>query len=231
MISFTVVLKKRKRKNFHTKNKKVNRKFFYFLPVILISVFSVCVAGLFEKEESENIFPKKDIQVFKETDDYSLYYNPVVINGFFDYRQGDKIDNETLVKLGVWSIICTEDTEKYEMYDGELTISEKEIEERVKLLFSDKTEFESTSSGKIVFDEKSHVYNIPTMGFSPEYSAVLKSVTAEKNKVRLVVDCLKNVSFKQDSLGNTVLPEAEKSIVITLKKDKNSFYIESVSEE
>ena len=69
------------------------------------------------------------------------------------------------------------------------------------------------------------------MGFFPEYSALLKSVTAEKDKIKLSVECLKSDSFKQDSSGKTVFPEAEKNIIIILKKSKNSYYIESVYEE
>lgn len=229
MIGFTIVLNKRKKHKI--KKKKNRRKILYFLSVILIAVFSVCVAGFFEEEETEKeIFEAEDIQVFKEIDDYSAYYNPVVMNGFFSYEKGEKTENEVLVELGVWSILCTEETEKYEAFDGELALPKEEVEERIKLLFSEDIDFQNTSSGEIIFDEEASLYTIPTIGFSPEYVALLKSVTAEKGKTKLEVSCLKSESFKQDSSGKTVLPEAEKNIVITLKKDKNSFYIESISE-
>lgn len=231
MIGFTVVLNKRKR---HSRKKEKNRrKIFYFLPVILIAVFSVFVS-FFLKEDgtADNInYAAEDIQVFKTVDDYSAYYNPIVMNGFFSYKKGEEIESEMLVSLAVWSILSTEETEKYEVFDGKLSIKKDEVEERVRMLFSEKVSFENLSSGEIIFDKNSGCYIIPTMGFSPEYSPVLESVKAEKEKVKLTVGCLKSESFKQDSSGKTVLPEAEKSIVITLAKDENSYYIESVSEE
>lgn len=202
------------------------------MPVIIIAVLSV-FAGSFLKEdktESKN-FVAEDINVFKEIDDFSAYYNPVVMNGFFTYKKGDSIENEKLVELSIWSIICTDSTEKYQAFDGELSIPEEDVKDRVELLFSDKCEFENMSTGKIVYDKKEKCYKIPTIGYSPEYSAVLKSVTAEKEKTKLTVGCLKNEGFKQDSSGKTVIPEAEKNIIITLKKQNNSFYIEEISEE
>ncbi len=232
MVGFTIVLKKRNRKKFRNKGDKNRKKLLYFLPVILIAILSV-FAGSFLKEdktESEN-FVAEDINVFKEIDDFSAYYNPVVMNRFFAYKKGMTIENEKLVELSVWSIICTEETDKYQAFDGELCIPKWDIEDRVRLLFSDKCEFENTSSGKIVYDEKTGCYKIPTLGFSPEYSAVLKSVTAERETTKLTVGCLKNESFKQDGSGKTVIPEAEKNITITLKKHDKSFYIEEISEE
>ncbi len=232
MVGFTIVLKKRKRKNFRNKREKSRRKLLYFLPVILIAILSV-FAGSFLKEdktESES-FVAEDINVFKEINDFSAYYNPVVMNCFFTYKKGDSIESEKLVELSVWSIICTDGAEKYQAFDGELCIPQEDVEDRVNLLFSDKCEFENTSSGEIVYDEKGMCYKIPTIGYSPEYSAVLKSVTAEREKTKLTVGCLKNESFKQDGSGKTVIPEAEKNIIITLKKQNNSFYIEEISEE
>lgn len=230
MIGFTVVLKKRKRKNFPTyKNRK---KLLYFLPVIMIAVLSVFAGGFLKEDKTENeTFIAEDIEVFKEINDFSAYYNPVVMNGFFAYKKGDSIENEKLVELSIWSIICTEGTEKYQAFDGELCIPQKDVEDRVRLLFSDKCHFENTSSGKIAYDKSEKSYSLPTMGYSPEYSAVLKSVTAEKETTVLTVGCLKNESFKQDGSGKTVIPEAEKNIIITLKKQNDSFYIEEISEE
>lgn len=230
MIGFTVVLKKRKRKKFRTDRNR--KKLLYFMPVILIAILSV-FAGSFlkeDKKESEN-FIAEDINVFKEINDFSAYYNPVVMNGFFKYKKGDSIENEKLVELSIWSIICTEGTGKYQAFDGELCISQEDVEDRVRLLFSDKCQLENTSSGKIIYDETEKSYSLPTMGFSPEYSAVLKSVTTEREKTILTVGCLKNESFKQDGSGKTVIPEAEKNIIITLKKQNDSFYIEEISEE
>lgn len=230
MIGFTIVLNKRKRHR--RKREKNRRKFIYFLPVILIAVFSVCVSFLIKDDKEENIsYTADDIQVFKAVDDYSAYYNPIVINEFFSYEKGDKIENETLVRLGVWSILCTEERGKYESFDGKLSIKKEEVEERVRMLFSEKVSFENVSSEEIIFDKKAECYIIPVMGFSPEYSAVLRSVKAEKGKTELTVGCLESNSFKQDSSGKTVLPEADKNVVITLVKDKNSYFIESVSEE
>lgn len=230
MIGFTIVLNKRKRRR--TKKEKNRRKLFYFLPVIFISIFSVCISFFMEDDKEEKInYTADDIQVFKTVDDYSAYYNPIVMNGFFSYEKGEKVKNETLVKLGVWSILCTENREKYEAFDGTLSIKKEEVEERVKMLFSDNTDFENVSSGDIIFDEKSECYIVPVMGFSPEYSAVLTSIKAEKGKTKLMVGCLKSEGFKQDSSGNTVFPEADKNIIITLDKDRNSYFIESVSEE
>ncbi len=232
MIGFTIVLKQRKRKVHRRKKVKSRRKYYYLLPVIFIMIFSVCAAFFTKKEEpiSEK-YEANNIQVFKKIDDYSAYYNPVVLNGFFSYEKGDGVENETLVNLGVWSILCTEETKKYEVFDGELLISSKEVKERIKLLFSEDISFKDTSSGKIIYDKTTENYTIPTIGFSPEYSAVLKSVTAEKGKTVLNVGCLKSESFKQDSFGNTVIPEAEKNIVITLKKEDDVFHIETISEE
>lgn len=230
MIGFTIVLNKRKR---HRRKKEENRrKLLYFLPVILIAIFSVCVSFFLKTDETEEKnYSAGDIQVFKTVDDYSAYYNPIVINEFFSYKKGDKIENEVLVRLGVWSILCTEERKKYEVFDGTLSIKKEEVEERVTMLFSDKTDFENVSSGDIIFDEKSECYVVPVMGFSPEYSAVLTSVKAEKGKTKLMVECLKSEGFKQDSFGKTVLPEADKNIIITLDKDRNSYFIESISEE
>lgn len=232
MVGFTIVLKKRKRKRFCDKREKNRKKLLYFLPVILIAILSVFAGTFLEEDKTESKkFVAEDIKVFKEINDFSAYYNPVVMNGFFQYKNGDSIENEKLVELSVWSIICTEGTDKYQVFDGELCFPQEDIEDRVKLLFSDKCTFENMSSGKIAYSEKERCYKIPTIGYSPEYSAVLKSVTAERESTKLIVGCLKNESFKQDGSGKTVIPEAEKNIIITLKKRNNSFYIEEISEE
>ncbi len=230
MIGFTITLKKR-RPHSRYKNEK-RKKYIYFLPIIIIAVFSVVVAGFFDEEETEKIeHDIDDIQVFKEINDFSAYYNPVVINGFFSYEKGDEIEDEKLLNLAVWSILCTEKKEKYELFDGELSIPEEDVKDRIKQLFSDDVEYKNTSTENIIFDEKSSCYSVPTMGFFSEYSGVLRSVTAEKDKTKLLVECLKSDSFKQDSSGKTVFPEAEKSVIIILKKSKSSYYIESIYEE
>lgn len=230
MIGFTIVLKKRRRKSLHKKTKN-RQKNFYLLPVILIVFFSVFVSFFLKEDETEKEKGTAvDIQTFRTTDDYSAYYNPVVINEFFSYAQGDKVENKTLVKLAVWSILCTEEKEKYESFDGMMSIKKEEVEDRVKLLFSEKIRFENVSADEILYNEKSETYTVPLMGFSPEYTALLQSVRAEKGKTEITVGCLKRESFKQDSHGKTVFPAADKVIVITLLKNKKSFYIGSISE-
>lgn len=241
MIGFTIVLGKRRKKaapkRHRRKVKKSRRKIYYFLPVVFIMVFAV-IASFFIGDEEKVIEENsliQDISVFKEINDYSAYYMPVVMNNFCSYKKGDKIENETLVKLGVWSILCTDDMSEYEAFDGELAIPADKVKERINLLFSDEIEFENTSTEnekiKIEFDETTDSYVIPTSGFSPEYSPVLESVSVKKNKTILTVGCLKRESFKQDSSGKTILPEAEKKIILTLTEDKKGYHIEEISEE
>ncbi len=228
MTGFTIVLKRRK--PYH-RNKK-RKKYVYFLPVIIIAIFSVFAAGFFENNEEEKIILETDnIQVFKEINDFSEYYNPVVMNKLFSYKKGDKIENEKLLSIAVWSILCTEDKEKYELFDGKLSIPEEKVKSRINKLFSEDVEYENTSTDSIFYDKKSNCYNVPTVGFFSEYSGILKSVTAEKDKTKLFIECLKSDSFKQDSSGKTVFPEAEKSLIIILKNNKGSHYIESIYEE
>ncbi len=230
MIGFTITLKKRKPYSRY-KNKK-RKKYIYFLPVIIIAVFSVFVAGFFGEEEEEKIEIRTDgIQIFKEINNFSAYCNPIVMNGFFSYEKGDEIESEKLLNIAVWSILSTEKKEKYELFDGELSIPEKDVRDRIKQLFSEDVEYETTSTDYIIFDEKSNCYNVPTMGFFSEYSGILKSVKAEKDRTKLSVECLKSNAFKQDSSGKTVFPEAEKSVIIILKKGENSHYIERIYEE
>ncbi len=231
MIGFTISLNRRKIKN---KHKKTGKKFLYFLPVIFIMIFAICASFFVDKKDEEIKENKTNsIEVFKAIDNYSVYYLPVVMNEFFSYEKGEKIENDMLIRLGVWSILLTEDTEKYEAFDGELTLPKGDVEERIELLFSEEINIENTSAeGKnysIRYDEETEHYVIPTQGFSPNYSGVLQSVEAKSGKTVLSVGCLKSDSFKQDSSGNTVLPEAEKKIEIVLKKKDDRFYIESIS--
>ena len=229
MIGFTITLKKRKSHRRYRKGKRI--RYIYFLPVIIIAVFSVFVAGFFGEEEEEKAGQETDnIQVFKEINDFSAYYNPIVMNEFFSYEKGEKIENEKLLSIAVWSILCTEKKERYELFDGELSIPEDDVRERIKQLFLADIDYENISTEDIIFDKKSGCYTVPTTGFFSEYSGVLKSVTAEKGKTKLTVDCLKSDSFKQDSSGKTVFPEAEKSIVIVLVKSDASYYIERIYE-
>lgn len=235
MIGFTIVLKKRKRRHIK-KRKKTGKKFLYFLPVIFIMIFSVC-ASFFIGDEDEKISKREQItdsiSVFREIDDYSLYYLPVVMNEFFEYKSGQDLSDDMIITIGVLSILSTESTEKYEAFDGELVIGEKELKERAETIFSEdivyKNKTPENSQYKIYYDKETENYIIPTQGFSPRYSAVLESVTAKGNETVLSVGCLENSSFKQDSSGNTVIPEAEKKIEIILKKDKNGYYIDQIS--
>ncbi len=230
MIGFTINLKKRN--TYIRSRKKKRKKYIYLVPVIVIAVFSVIVAEFAKKNESQQIISEtENIQVFKEINDFSAYYNPVVMNGFFSYSKGDKIEKEKLLQIAVWSILSTEKKEKYELFDGRLSIPEEEVKKRIKQLFSEDMEYENTSTENIFFDERSKCYNVPTMGFFSEYSGILKSVTAEKDKTRLLVECFKSDAFKQDSSGKTVFPEAEKNVIIELRKSKESYYIVSIYEE
>lgn len=227
MTGFTISLKRRKRRG--VKKEKSRQKFLFFLPVILIAVFSLFLSFFLKEDETEEKNYSSDgIQVFKSIDDYSAYYNPIVINGFFDYAQGDRVENEMLVKIGVWSILCTEERENYASLDDKLYIKKEEVEERVKMIFSEKIKFKNVSSEEILFDESSGYYVVPVIGFSPEYSAVLESVKGEKKGTVLTVGCLKRESFKQNSSGETVLPEAEKRISITLVKGEKSYFIHEI---
>ena len=230
MVGFTIALKKRNTKKRY-KNKK-RKNYIYFLPVILIAIFSVFATGLTEEKVEESVSrPTDGIQVFREINDYSAYYSPVVMNGFFSYRNGDKIENEKLLEIAVWSILCTEKKEKYQLFDGELNIPEEDVKQRIRQLFSETVGYENTSINNIVYDGKSNCYIVPTTGFFSEYSGILKSVTAEKDRIKLSVECLRSDAFKQDSSGKTVFPEAEKNITIILKKSKDSYYIESIYED
>ncbi len=206
------------------------------LPVILIMIFSVCVSFFSsEKGEYEENFEKNAVDIFKEENDYSMYFLPLVINDFFSYEKGEEINNETLASIGVWSIISSEDMQKYEAFDGELVIPSGRVEERIKELFSDEILFENTSveseNFEIIYEKDSQSYTVPTLGYSPNYSAVLQSVISKSDETVLIVGCLESESFKQDSSGKTVLPEAEKIIEIVLKKENGKFCIHKVSEE
>lgn len=236
MVNFTIVLHKKRKKRFTRKN-KTGRKIRYFLPVILIVASSVA-ASFFVGDtqvKTEKEYEADGIEVFKKTDDYSVYYMPIVVNEFYSYKQGQSLENETLVKLAVWSIILNEDTSEYEAFEGKLVIDAQEVAARVKTLFSKKVSFENTSAKgenyKIEYDKATDNYIVPVLGFSPEYSGVLESVTVQNGKTVLRVGCLKSENFKQDSSGNTVLPEAEKTVVIVLPRQNGELYIDEISEE
>ncbi len=237
MVNFTIVLRQKKKNRFGRKKKKTGRKIYYFLPVILIMVTAI-VASFFigdGKTKTEKEYDADSIEVFKKTDDYSVYYMPIVVNEFYSYEQGQGLENEMLVKLAVWSIILNEDTSEYEAFEGKLVIDAQEVAARVKTLFSKKVSFENTSAKgenyEIEYDETTDNYIVPVLGFSPEYSGVLESVTVQNGKTVLRVGCLKSESFKQDSSGNTVLPEAEKTIVLVLHRQNGELYIDEISEE
>lgn len=229
MKGFTIVLKKKR------KYKKYRFKVIYFVPIVVAVFFAITLNFIKGKKQEENFtMPPQEIIDFKTSGDYAEYYMPVVIDGFFLYKKGDKTENKTLIKLAVWSVLCSENTADYEAFDGELVIPADVVEERVKQLFSqdvsltDETVNEEKYS--ITFDKDTDSYFIPTMGFTPEYTPVLESAETKKDKTILTVGCLKSENYKQDSLGNTVAPEAEKRLIITLKKSEEGYYIEEISE-
>lgn len=237
MIGFTIVLGKRKRKkygNFRAKHNKKRFKFYCLLLVLLVGILLVFIKlSSSEKTEVEKITGSIPINNFKAVDDYSLYYIPVVVNDFSSYSKGERPENSMLIKLGIWSILCTDETEKYEAFDGELVIPADVIEEKIKKLFSQETEIKNETVEEekysIVFDDETQMYIIKTIGLTPEYTPRLESAETNKNETVLTVACHKSENYKQDSSGNIVIPEAEKRLIITLSKDENGYYISEVS--
>ena len=237
MRGFTIVVGKRKRKKykkFKTKYGKKKIKFYYFLPFVFIGVLLVFIKlSSVEKTEIQNNIQSIQINNFKAVDDYSLYYIPIVVNDFSEYSKGAEIENSMLIKLGVWSILCTDETEKYEAFDGELAIPAEIISSKVRSIFSEevriKNETVEEEKYSIFFDEDTQMYIIKTIGLTPEYTPRLESVETKKDKTILIVGCHKSENYKQDSSGNIVIPEAEKRLVITLVKGDSSYYIEEIS--
>lgn len=228
MFGTTIVLRKKKKRN--------RKNFYYFVPIIFIIIFSIAISSFVKKEEMVREETKADsIEVFKEINDYSLYYIPVVMNNFFNYKKGDLIDNETLIKMSIMSIICTEDVEQYEVFDGEIILPAQVLAERAEKLFSKDVNIKNSSikseNFEVEYNKENDLYIIPIVAFLPEYAPVLESVAVKNKETVLTIGCLKSDSFKQDSSGNTVIPEADKRIILTLIKENNEFYISGVSEE
>ncbi len=230
MFGRTIVLRKKKK----SKRKKV----FYFLPIVFIMIFSVTTLFFADKDIKNNATEEvktNSVEVFKEVNDYSLYYMPVVINNFYDYKKGDFIDNETLIKMGIISIVCTQEVTKYEVFDGKTVLSAEVLKERIEKLFSKDIKFENSGikieNYIIEYNKASDLYTIPHLAFLPEYSPLLESVSVKNGKTILTIGCIKSDNFKQDSSGNMVVPEAEKKVILTLEKDKKGFYISEISEE
>ncbi len=234
---FTIVVGKRKRtryKKFRSKPDKKRIKIYYLLPVIFVGILLVFIKlSQNKKIESENKTESIPINNFKAVDDYSLYYIPIVVNDFSSYSKGDKIENSMLIKLGVWSILCTDETEKYEAFDGELVIPAEVIEEKIKKLFSKdiviKNETVQEEKYSIIYDDETQVYIIKTIGLTPRYTPHLESAETKRNETILTVGCHKSENYKQDSSGNIVIPEAEKRLIITLSKDENGYHISEIS--
>ncbi len=231
MKGFTIVLRKRRKRH-----KKTKLKFIYFVPVIIVVLFTLFLTLVNKENKAENYIKlPEEIINFRSADDYAEYYLPIVVNNFFSYKKGQKTDNENLIRIAVWTVLCSEDTAKYEAFDGELVIPSDVVAEKAKQLFSsDITITNETINGEkysIVFDKDTESYFIPTIGFTPEYTPILESSEVKKDKTILTVGCLKSENYKQDSLGNTVAPEAEKRIIITLEKGTEGYHIEEISEE
>lgn len=233
---FTIVVGKRKRryKKFRKSRDKGKIKICCLVLAVLIGIVFVFIRlSQNEKTEVESKTESKPINNFKAVDDYSLYYIPIVVNDFSSYSKGEKIENSMLIKLGVWSILCTDETEKYEAFDGELVIPAEVVEEKIKKLFSDEIQIrnETVEEEKysIIFDEETQMYIIKTIGLTPTYTPDLKSVETKRGETVLIVGCHKSENYKQDSSGNIVIPEAEKRLTIKLSKDKNGYHISEIS--
>ncbi|MBP3330927.1 MAG: hypothetical protein J6L89_08870 [Clostridia bacterium] len=240
MIGFTIVLRKRKKaraRSFGNRKKKMKIKKYYFLPLVFLVVFAIGASFFTEKEDDSTTeeITTANINVFKEINDYSEYYMPVVMNNFTSYEKGEEIENSMLIKLGIWSLLCTGEANEYASFNGKIHIPAEKVEERIIKLFSGEIRMKKQSikeaTYSIGYDNKTDCFIIPTIAFSPEYTPSLESVAAKNSKTILTVGCLKSDSYKQDSSGNTVAPEAEKRIIIILQKGKNGYFIQSISEE
>lgn len=239
MVGFTIVLG-RKRNYFTRRKNKINfkiKKQYFVLTVLLISaVIGVSFFSSKKEEQTETVeVTTRSFNAFKEINDYSEYYLPIVMADFTSYKKGEKIGNDTVIKLGIWSILSAKSKKDYETFGGKLYIPKKDLEERVSSFFQDDIKVENKSINdknySIVFDRNTECYIVPTIGFSPEFTPVLESVSVKNNNTILTVGYLRGENYKQDSSGNTVAPEAEKRIFINLKKSEDGYYIEAVSGE
>ncbi len=239
MIGFTIVLG-HKRKRPAKRKKRINFKIKkQYLIIFVLLLITVTVASFFVDKKEDKIKAEevtaKSVNVFKEINGYSEYYIPVVMNDFTSYRRGDQISNDIIIKLGIWSILSTENKSEYETLNGKLYIPAKDLKERIGQLFADNMQIENKSIDdekySIIFDKNTECYVVPIIGFSPEFTPALESVAVKSNRAILTVGCLRGENYKQDSSGNTVAPEAEKRIIIKLKKEKDGYYIEEISEE
>lgn len=239
MIGFTIVLTRKRKHNIKRKkrlNFKIKKPYFSLAVFLIITIISASI--FIDKKEGESETVKvttKSINVFREIDNYSEYYIPVVMNDFTSYKKGEKISNDTIIKLGIWSILSKENKSEYETFNGKLYIPATDVRERITQLFSKNIHFENESVDdekySVVFEKSTDCYIVPVIGFSPEFTPELESVTVKNNRTILTVGCLRGENYKQDSSGNTVAPEAEKKILITLKNEKDGCHIEEISEE
>ena len=164
-------------------------------------------------------------------DDYSFFYEPIVVSGIDEYVSGKEADMKSLVSSSCWSIISDEEErEKYELSDSETVIPSSAVENRFRELFGEGAEFENMTAeidGKEFLFENSG-YTVPLTVMTPEYLPKLLNVKKEKNKIILTVGCLKSDEYVQDESGNTIEPAPSGYLEIVLKNKNGNNYIYSV---
>lgn len=165
--------------------------------------------------------------------EYENFIYPVVMNDPDTFDDVSKAEQSRLIAISIWSLLRSDlDADKYEYSNQGLLLPKADVEKEFSRLFGSDVKVRHTSAdgGGIEFkySEKKGKYIIPITGITALYTPSVLEAKEKSDSVTLLVGYLSGEDWKTDENGNPVKPDPSKYVSITLRKNRDSYYISAI---
>ncbi len=149
----------------------------------------------------------------------------IAINNPSQFKNIQSADTTELMSIALWCVLESDCEKEYDFQSKQMVISESCVESMFYSLFtSSATVCHSTVNSECItfsYDEIKKVYYVPITGVTPKYTAQIIKQKQKGNTITIKADYIPQNDWVQDTNGNIIPPEKEKTAFITLKQKSN----------
>ena len=137
-----------------------------------------------------------------------------------------KADPNQLFKIAFWCVLHSDGAANYNFSLRQMTVSRKKAEKMYSSLFPGAKASEPCDMNfngvLFTYDKSADCYRVPVTGITSHYTGKTVKENQKSDNQIFEIQYIPDSKWKQDSNGKIIPPKPEKTMLITLKKHKDS---------
>lgn len=186
---------------------------------------AVCQTTLTTEKETTSGQTEENKKEYIGITDSNTLISCIVMVDPDSFTSPQKADADQLFTTAFWCLLHSAKEKNYDFSLKQMTVSRKQAEKMYSSLFPDADIPEpcDIDFGGVIFvyDKKDNSYRVPVTGITPHYTAKIIKHENKADKQIFEVQYIPDNKWTQDIEGKIIPPKAEKTMMITLKKNNN----------